>query len=85
MFGPDDDQIPSTPDASEASLPVRRLFVTIVVLLNLGILAVSVAVMLVVFRGQLQRGAVLFLAGATVLAIAYRRYRSRHEVFANVD
>lgn len=67
-----------TPSPSEE---VRRRFWAIVVLLNLGIFAISLGVMLAGFRGQFRDAALLIGGGLTVLYSAYRRYESRHEVF----
>lgn len=61
--------------------PVRRRFWAIVVLLNLGLFAVSLGVMIAAFRGEFQYAALLVAGGLVVLYSAYRRYRSRHEVF----
>lgn len=76
---------PSIGDASgsAAELPaaVRRRFVAIVILLNVGILAVSLGVMLAIFRARYRDGAILVVAGGGVLVSAYWRYRTRHEVF----
>lgn len=71
----DDDEVPTPRDE------VRRLFWAIVVLLNIGILAVSLGVMLAGFRGQYRDAALLIGGGLVVLYSAYRRYESRHEVF----
>ena len=71
-------------DGDDVPVPqdeVRKLFWAIVILLNAGILAVSLGLMLAGFRGQYGTGAVLVGVGGVVLADAYRRYRSRHEVF----
>ncbi|MFB6132565.1 MAG: hypothetical protein ABEJ44_04075 [Halanaeroarchaeum sp.] len=61
--------------------PVRRRFWVIVVLLNLGIFAVSLGAMIAAFRGQYRDAALLIGGGAVVLYSAYRRYRTRHEAF----
>ena len=69
------DETPSPPE------PVRRRFWAIVLLLNAGILAVSLGVMLAGFRGQYRDAVLLIGGGLVVLYGAYRRYRTRHEVF----
>lgn len=76
----DGDDEPAAPP-----LPVRKRFWSIVVLLNLGLFAVSLGVMLAGFRGQYEYGAMFVGGGLVVLYSAYRRYQSRHEVFETVD
>ncbi|MFW5924083.1 MAG: DUF7322 domain-containing protein [archaeon] len=76
---------PSATSDDEEELPtprdeVRRLFWAIVLLLNLGFLAVSLGIMLAGFRGQYRDGALLVGGGSIVLYGAYRRYQSRHEI-----
>lgn len=66
--------------AADLSEDVRRRFLAIVILLNAGILAVSLGAMLALFRAQYRDAALLIAGGAVVLYGAYRRYRDRHEV-----
>ncbi|MFW6003703.1 MAG: DUF7322 domain-containing protein [Halanaeroarchaeum sp.] len=70
-----------SPGPNDLSEEVKRRFLAIVVLLNAGILAVSLGLMLAGFRGRYRDGALLVGGGTIVLASAYRRYRTRHEVF----
>jgi membrane protein implicated in regulation of membrane protease activity len=61
-------------------IPPRTVIVAfwrIVVLLNLGVLAVALGILLVAFRGDLARGGAIATIGAITLAYAYRRYRRR--------
>lgn len=72
-------------ERSAPAEPVRRRFWAIVVLLNLGIFAVSLGVMIAAFRGQYRDAALLVGGGVVVLISAYRRYRTRHEVFGDEE
>ena len=78
-LGPDvpEVEIPSVviPDESAASTEVARAFWIVVLLLNVGIFAVSLGLLLAAFRGQYRIGAALALVGAHALARAYHRYR----------
>ena len=74
-LGPDVPTPPKAPPASEASEELQSMFWSVVVLLNLAILAASLGVMYVVFRGRLQFGGGLVLVGVLGGAHAYRIYR----------
>lgn len=83
-LGPDvpEVEIPSVaiPDESAASTEVARAFWIVVLLLNVGIFAGSLGLLLAAFRGQYRLGAVLALVGTLAFAHAYHRYRQfRHE------
>ncbi|MGM0399050.1 MAG: DUF7322 domain-containing protein [Halobacteriota archaeon] len=69
------------PGPEALSEDVRRRFLAIVILLNVGILAVSLGLMLAGFRGRYRDAALLVGGGGILLASAYRRYRTRQEVF----
>lgn len=84
------DGFPGTDATSEgpsASPPkaVQRLFWLLVVYLNVGILLVSLGLLLAVFRAQYTIALALVVVGGAILAQAARRYRGRHEVFAQAD
>ncbi len=70
--------IPEAPDPTENDVPpgVRRTFWLIVLMANLGLLALSVGVMIVVFRGQLRFGGSLVVLGLLALLVGYFRYRN---------
>ncbi|UWG47414.1 putative membrane protein [Halanaeroarchaeum sp. HSR-CO] len=73
--------VEESPGPEALSEDVRRRFLAIVILLNVGILTVSLGLMLAGFRGRYRDAALLVAGGGIVLASAYRRYRTRHEVF----
>ncbi|SNZ13473.1 hypothetical protein SAMN06269185_2209 [Natronoarchaeum philippinense] len=74
-LGPDIPTPPEAPPASEASEELQKMFWSVVVLLNMAILAASLGVMYIVFRGRLQLGGGLLLVGLLGGAHAYRIYR----------
>jgi len=74
-LGPEIPQAPEPPPASEASEELQKMFWSVVVLLNIAILAASLGVMYVVFRGRLQFGGGLVLIGLLGGLHAYRIYR----------
>lgn len=57
---------------------LRRAFWTIVALANVSLFAVSLGVMLLVFRGQVAAGGASLVVGVAALALAVRRYRRRN-------
>lgn len=63
------------PAENDVSSELRRAFWLIVVMANVGLLALSVGVMFVVFRGQLRFGGSLAAMGVLALVVGYRRYR----------
>lgn len=70
--------IPEAPDPTENDVPpgVRRTFWLIVLMANLGLLALSIGVMFAVFRGQLRFGGSLVVLGVFALLVGYFRYRN---------
>ena len=70
--------IPETPDLSDidASSNVAQTFWLVVVMVDIGLLAISLGIMIVVFRGQLRFGASVFAIGVLALLLGYRRYRN---------
>jgi hypothetical protein len=65
---------PPSPDrpAADVSPELARAFWTTVVLVNAGMLGVSVGAMVVVFQGELRRGGGLAVVGLVAFALAYR-------------
>lgn len=82
VFDPDSAEsqidIPEAPDPSDNDVPpeLRRTFWLIVLMVNVGLLALSVGAMFVVFRGQLRFGGSLVVLGVFALLVAYIRYRN---------
>lgn len=76
-LGPEVD-IPEAPDPSEVDISgeLFRTFWLIVVMANVGLLATSLGVMLVAFRGEFRQGGLVFLIGVIALLFGYRRYRN---------
>lgn len=70
--------IPEAPDPTENDVPpgVRRTFWLIVLMANLGLLALSIGVMFAVFRGQFRFGGSLVVLGLLALLVGYFRYRN---------
>lgn len=62
-------------DESEVPREIKRAFWSTVLVVNAAVLASSLGVMFLVFRGELRRSAVLVAGGAVLFAMAYRRYR----------
>lgn len=67
----------SIPDTSEADVPpeVSRTFWSVVVLADIGVLAVSLGCMFIYFRGQLRLGGAGVVLGVAALAHGYYIYR----------
>lgn len=67
---------PDVPDEGQADPELFRTFWTLVATINLGVLAVSLGLMLVGFRGRWTVGGAAFLLGVGVLAWSWYRYRA---------
>jgi len=69
--------VPSAPDDSSTDVPpeLAHAFWTTVALVKVGMLAVAVGTMFVVFLDDLRRGGGLVVVGLAAFALAYRRYR----------
>ncbi|MFB6268259.1 MAG: hypothetical protein ABEI31_11415 [Halodesulfurarchaeum sp.] len=70
----------ATHDESTLPTPVKRAFIVQVLLLNVGLLALSLGAMLVYFRGDLPAGGVLLTIGIITLGSVAYRYRTRPRV-----
>ena len=68
--------IPEAPKISESddSSEVVQTFWLVVIMVDIGLFATSVGVMIVVFRGQLRLGSGVFAGGVLALLFAYRHY-----------
>lgn len=68
---------PTTPDPSEieGSDAVRKTFWICVIMIDIGLLALSVGIMVIVFEGRYRLGGTGVLAGVLALLSAYRHYR----------
>jgi hypothetical protein len=75
--GPEID-IPETPDLSDidASNDVAQTFWIVVIMVDIGLLAISLGIMFIVFRSELRLGGGLFAIGAFALLSGYRHYRN---------
>jgi hypothetical protein len=62
-------------EGADVSPELFRTFWLLVVLLNIGLFAASLGVMLLYFRGQVQFGGGLFVVGVAALTYSYGRYR----------
>lgn len=79
-FGGDDGDDDLEENLKEVSKPTLLAFVTVAVLVQAGILGVSLGVMLIGFEGQWTIGGGLAIGGGIALGLAfvsYRRYRKR--------
>ena len=78
-LGPD---IPEAPDLADREVDpvIEGTFWTLVVVFNVGLIAFSVGIMLVVFEQNLALGGQVTLAGAVILAYGFYRYRSAKQV-----
>lgn len=82
LFAVTDDPPPraAVGDRRGEAAPPRAVVVAfwrIVLLLNVGVFAVALGVMLVVFRGEFTRGGAIAVIGVLTLAYAVVRYRRR--------
>ncbi len=70
--------IPEAPDPSDTDVPpeLRRTFWLLVLMANVGLFALSLGVLFVVFREQLRFGGSLIVVGMAALLIGYLRYRN---------
>ncbi|MCG1002561.1 MULTISPECIES: hypothetical protein [Halobacterium] len=66
---------PEIPDGSDAPAGLRRRFWTLVVTFNVALIAVSLGLMFVAFRGRLQYGGAAVVLGLVLFAFGYRRFR----------
>ncbi|RRJ31712.1 hypothetical protein EIK79_06385 [Halocatena pleomorpha] len=70
--------IPEAPGPSDTNAPpeLQRTFWLLVLMANVGLFALSLGVLFVVFRGRLQFGGSLTVIGVAALLIGYLRYRN---------
>lgn len=66
---------PDIPDGADAPAPLRRKFWTLVATFNVALLAVSLGLMFVAFRGRWQYGGGAVVLGLVLFAFGYRRYQ----------
>ena len=66
----------SIPDASDADVPpeLARAFWSVVIAVNIGLLAVSLGAMFIYFRGQWRLGGGAVVLGVGMLCSAYFKY-----------
>ena len=64
------------PSSEDVPTELARTFWVIVLVINAGLLALSIGVMFLIFRGDVSTAGPLLLGGALLLALAYRRYRA---------
>lgn len=69
-------EIPEAPSPESADPQLQAQFWSLVVVFNIAILAISVGGMFMLFRGNLELGMQLFLAGVIVGAYGVYRYRT---------
>lgn len=74
-YKPDGENVPEPPRPDEIPADVRRTFWSVAGTTNVGLLAVSLGVMLVVFRGEVVVGGGLVAVGIGALLWAYYKYR----------
>lgn len=60
----------------DTSDEVVRTFWAVVFMIKIGVLATSLGLLFVVFRGQLRFGGSVFVVGVLALLVGYRRYRN---------
>lgn len=79
-FQPDEDEFapdpPELPDPDEIPADLQRTFWSTVAAANVGLLAASLGVMLVGFRGQWREGGALIVLGVAALGWTYYKYRA---------
>jgi hypothetical protein len=66
---------PEIPDGSDAPAGLRRKFWTLVATFNVALLAVSLGLMFVAFRGRWQYGGLAVVLGLVLFAFGYWRYQ----------
>lgn len=66
---------PEIPDGSDAPAPLRRKFWTLVATFNVALIAVSLGLMFVAFRGRWRYGGAAVVIGLVLFAFGYRRYQ----------
>lgn len=68
--------IPEAPEIGEGdgSSEVVQTFWVVVLMVDIGLFATSIGVMIVVFRNQLRLGGGIFAVGVLALLFAYRHY-----------
>lgn len=66
---------PEVPDGSDAPTGLRRRFWTLVATFNVALLAVSLGLMFVAFRGRWQYGGAAVVLGLVLFGFGYRRYQ----------
>ncbi|GAA0273114.1 DUF7322 domain-containing protein [Halobacterium noricense] len=66
---------PEIPDGSDAPAGLRRRFWTLVATFNVALLAVSLGLMFVAFRGRWQYGGLAVVLGLVLFAFGYWRYQ----------
>jgi hypothetical protein len=78
-------EIPEAPDLTDRDVDpvVEGTFWMLVVVFNIGLIAVSVGVMFVILQGNLVLGGQIALAGAVVLSYGIYRYRSAKQVISD--
>lgn len=67
---------PSVPSAGSAPAELQRAFWTLVVVFNAALLAGSLGLMFLAFRGDLSRGGSLLFLGVGLGLYGWRRYQS---------
>lgn len=78
-------EIPEAPDLTDREVDpvVEGTFWTLVVVFNIGLIAVSVGVMFVIFQAEFVLGGQITLAGAVILGYGFYRYRSAKQVISD--
>lgn len=76
--------IPEAPDLTDRDVDpvIEGTFWTLVVVFNVGLVAVSIGLMFVIFQGELALGGQITLAGVLVLGYGFYRYRSAKQVIS---
>jgi hypothetical protein len=86
-LGPDVPEAPKPRDMSEVDVDpdLANRFWALVAVFNLALLAVSVGVMFIGFRGNWELGGQLTVAGLLLFALGYYRYRKTKAALAAED